>query len=122
MYKEMMKAIIKANNEGKGSYFGIRGDDFEHEIGQTLEESYDWDYENDCQSDEKLSGTCATNIPLIWFDGDEEEMEKLIEAYEYHVQNYQYKYTSIIVGENSEYGADEKEIIIEHAEVIYKIK
>lgn len=118
---EMINEILKAMKESGCRYFGVRGDNKEFEIGTLLDNSYGWDYENDCQSEEKLNGTCATKFDYLWFDGEEEDVETITKALEYHKKTYQYKYTTIIGGDEQEYGADENETLISNAQVIYKI-
>lgn len=50
--KEAMDAITTAYKTNKHiRYFGVRGDDTGITVGQELDPSYDWDYENDRQSD-----------------------------------------------------------------------
>ena len=117
----ILKAIEKAMNEGN-RYFGIRGDNVDFEIGTQLDSSYDWDYDNDCQSDSKLNGTCSTAIGYLWFDGEIEDEETIEKALNYHKENYRYKYVTIIAGTDQEYGADENEAIIKNAEVILKVE
>ena len=122
--KQTINEILKAIEEAKKSdnrYFGVRGDDVSFEIGTYLDDSFDWDYENDCQSEEKLSGTCATKIDYLWLDGEEQDIEAIAKALEYHKKAYRYKYTTIIAGTEEEYGSDEKETIIRNAQVIYKV-
>ena len=118
--KEILKAI-EESKKGDNRYFGIRGDDVSFEIGTYLEDSFGWDYENDCQSEEKLNGTCATKIDYLWFDGEEEDIETIAKALEYHKKAYGYKYTVIVAGTDQEYGADENESIIRNAQVIYTL-
>lgn len=117
---EMLKAIEESKKCGN-SYFGVRGDDVSFEIGTYLENSFDWDCKNDRQSEEKLSGTCATKIDYLWFDGEEQDLEAIAKAIDYHKKEYGYKYTTIIAGKEEETGADENEAIIKNAQVIYKI-
>ena len=122
--KKVINEILKAMEESKESgnrYFGIRGDDVCFEIGTYLENSLDWDYENDCQSEEELNGTCATKIGYLWFDGEKEDAETIAKAIDYHKKAYGYKHTTVIAGAEEEYGADENETIIRNAQVIYKI-
>ncbi|HCA29953.1 MAG TPA: hypothetical protein DEP23_10480 [Ruminococcaceae bacterium] len=121
-FESAMEAITKAYKETPHlRYFGIRGDNFVPIVGQELEESYDWDYDSDCQSDEKLSGTCATCISHLWFDGEDEDVEEIKKAFERHVAEYNsvYQYRAIIGGTDLEYGADPNEGIIKNAEVVY---
>jgi hypothetical protein len=121
-FGEAMAAIVKAYKENPNiRYFGIRGESFKPEVGQELDASFGWDYENDCQSAEKLDGACATRIGYLWLDGEEEDVETLKKAYEFHVAEYDsvYQYRAIIGGYDYEDGADENEIVIKDAEVVY---
>lgn len=118
--KEILKAI-EESMKGDNRYFGIRGDDVSFEIDTCLEDSFDWDYENDRQSEEKLNGTCTTKIGYLWFDDEEDDIETIAKALEYHKKSYGYKYTTIVAGTDQEYGADENETIIRDAQVIYKL-
>ena len=117
---EMLKAIEESKKCGNG-YFGVRGDEVSFAIGTYLENSFDWDYENDRQGEDKLSGTCATKIDYLWFDGEEDDIAAIAKALHYHKESYKYKHTTIIAGTEEEYGADENETIIKNAQVIYKI-
>lgn len=102
---------------------GVRGltDDEKYIDGDSCRSSFDWDYENDCSSYNtenpvELNGTCAvdTMIDVDW-DSDEEIIEKLNNI----VNNFNYCGTKIIIGGyESEYGADENEIIISDAVVL----
>lgn len=67
--KEILKAI-EESMKGDNRYFGIRGADVSFEIGTCLEDSLDWDYENDRQGEEKANGTCVTRIGYLWFDDE----------------------------------------------------
>lgn len=121
MLNEILEAIKKANKEGY-RYFGIRGDNVKFEIGTYLDNSYDWDYENDCQSEEKLSGTCSTGIGYLWYDGEQEDLDTIEKAIKLNETTYAYNYRTVIAGESAEYGEDEDELIISGAKVIYVIK
>lgn len=59
----------------KYTYYGIRGTDTKHEIGETLETSYVWDYEMDrCtygeDNEEELGGVCVTFVSDRIEDGE----------------------------------------------------
>lgn len=113
------QAIAKAFNEKGYTYFGVRTGRTA-EIGEELEPSHDWDYENDCSSDEMLSGTCSTGISDLWFDGESEDEEEIKKAIARHIKNnYDGEMTYIIGGNKSEYGNDAGEMIIANAEVIF---
>lgn len=119
---EIAKTIAKAFDEKGYTYFGVRTGRIA-EIGEKLEPSHDWDYENDCSSDEMLSGTCSTGIGGLWFDGEPEDEEEIEKAISRHIKNnYVGEMTYIIGGNRSEYGNDDGEMIIANAEVIYIVK
>ena len=117
--KPAMSAINNAHANANLNYFGIRGDNYLPTIGQKLDPSNDWDYDNDCPSLAKLPGTCATGMGYLWHDGEEEDLEELAKAIQYHTDNYCCNHLSIIGGMSYECGADENEIVIQNAEVIY---
>lgn len=118
-FEEVMKVITKANENTNIRCFGIRGDDIDVKVGQKLEASFDWDYEYDRPAESKLNGTCAVSIGYLWFDGEEDDINAVKAAYDYLISEYGYKNISVIGGYESENGADEKEIVIKNAEVIY---
>ncbi len=119
-FNEAMKAITDVNEKSNNiRCYGIRGDDIDITIGQKLDASFDWDYEYDRPSTNKLNGTCAVNIGYLWFDGEDDDINLVKAAYDYLVSEYGYKNISVIAGTDFEYGADEKEVIIKNAEVIY---
>lgn len=104
---------------------GVRGlaEDEKYEIGDTLRNSYDWDYENDrtsygTENEVELNGACASHVVVdMNWDSDEE----IKEAIENVIANFNYSGEIVLVGGNSfEYGADENEVIIEDAKVIAK--
>ena len=121
--EEVLRAIKDANSTKGYQYFGVRGDEFSHQIGQILEQSCDWDYENDCPSSEKLCGACCTGIEALWLDEEskEDNIDKIKKAIEFHFALYNYKHIAIIGGKTSEHGVQEREMVIENATVLYKL-
>jgi hypothetical protein len=84
------------------NYYGIRTcrADENYKIGDICRNSYDWDFENDCSSNNELDGTCCTQIDT----------------------NVDHRYGEgrriIIAGDSRSYGSDAGEIIIKNAVVI----
>ena len=118
--KEIIAAMQTAYNNGYTS-FGVRtGENVK--IGQELECSHDWDYENDCESEDFLNGTCATGFGYLWFDGEREDEEAVVKAIEHNAKCYAGEMQYIIAGNSEDYGADDKEVIIESAVVIAVVK
>lgn len=115
-----VKEIINAYENKGYQYFAVRTGRVA-KVGEILEPSHDWDFENDLPSDELLDGTCGTNIETIWFD-DEEEVAEALEKAIAENKGYPGEMQYIIAGNSSEYGDDPHEVIIEDAEVIYIIK
>ena len=121
--EKIMNAIYEAHKNGF-THFGVRGDNVDIEVGQSLENSYDWDYENDCQSTEKLPGTCTTGFGYLWFDGDDEDRENIETAISYNMENYRYTHVSVIAGTYADgrFEKDPNELLIADEQVIYVIK
>ena len=119
---EIAQTITNAYKEKGITEFGIRTGRIA-KIGEELERSHNWDHENDCFSDDLLSGTCSTGIGFLWFDGESEDEEMIKKAIEIH-NDYPYngEMTYIIGGVSSTYGEDMHELIIENAVVICIIK
>ena len=114
---DIMQKIIEAKDNGY-RYFGIRTGKAA-EIGEELECSHDWDYENDCESEDLLDGTCATGFNgSLWFDGEEEDDELVEQAIALNKKRYSGDMQYVIAGYDSEYGNDEQEVIILGATVI----
>lgn len=128
-----MKDQIKKYN-----YIGIRGTNEEYEIGQVLETSYLWDYENDMSSADtdkpiELGGTCALNASIDgwdFYDEDdreeylEEAIELVKEMVAYNAETYQYENIFVIGSQTlaTDYEApDAYEIHMERPVVIAKL-
>lgn len=122
------RSKMKYNLESIKKYtkIGIRGltRDEKYQVGDICRNSYDWDYENDCstfatENPIELNGTCAVDSCIdIDFDTDEEIVTKLDKV----LKNFNYCGCKVIIGGlNSEYGADENEIIIQDAVVLQSL-
>lgn len=122
----------------KYNFIGVRGTNEEYEIGQVLETSYLWDYENDVSSYEseapiELGGTCALNASVDGWDfWDEDEKEEYIEEaialiekmVAYNAETYQYENIFVIGSQTlaTDYEApDAYEIHMVDAVVIAKL-
>lgn len=115
-------ALVKAQEY---QIIGIRGTDIEYEIGEVLDTSYDWDFENDCSSyytePIELGGTCVTEIDVRPWRETEESLKDAIEAtIKKHRQGYDYKYTYLVGAQRTVEGfpTDNGEAILEDAEII----
>ena len=110
----ILNELLKHNYEYE--YYGIRTDNREYQVGDTVANSHAWDFENDREiEDEFYNGACATGIAPLWFDEDDmEAIEKALEIQKDYRGAHQY----LIAGGNADYGNDRGEIIIENAEVI----
>ena len=132
-----LKEIIKNN---PGTYIGLRGTEQPLEIGEILETSYRWDYEQDISSydtdePEELGGVCAIQLDN-WdiydeqFNNTDEDLEELINEIEEKIEiakelyHYYYNYivTSKIRNPLDYEENDENEIILANAEVMMEIK
>ena len=114
-YLELAEKLLASGYD----VFGVRGDDREFAIGEEMPASNDWDYDNDCMSEDKLNGVCATMIGEKYDDAEElaESLKKRIEF------NKRYASQQYLIGGSWGYemGVDENEIIINGAEVIVKL-
>lgn len=126
-----VKMILTAleENDYAYTYYGLRTDDNEYSIGDTLPDSLDLhecemeydDYGHPIQDTEEryLDGTSATNIGQLYLNVDPtEQVEKAVEWQ----QTYRGKHQYLIAGDEMEYGEDEYEIIIKDAVVIAIIR
>lgn len=119
---DIMTAITNAHTEHRYSRFGIRTGRVA-QIGEELECSHDWDFENDCFSDNLLPGTSSTGIGYLWFDGESDDVETIETALAKHfANNYVGEMTYVIAGHDSVYGDDFGEEIICNATIICIIK
>lgn len=93
--------------------------DEHYRIGDRARNSYDWDYEADCSSDDELDGTCAVEID--WVDTADEliaEIERTLQT----VEQYHGVHVVLLGGDNSSYGTDPGEIVISNARVLAIIR
>lgn len=102
--------------------FGIRGTYDRMELGERCENSYAWDEEYCCSAEdttgEKLDGTCAYYIDIERTMSREEIVDILKPEIEKFKNVYCYRYLYLVAGNDSSYGNDENEIVIEHADVV----
>lgn len=119
---ELREIIEMAKSSGFNS-IGLRADDKVLNAGDSLEKSHDWDFENDCSSDELLSGTCALSGHFWFLDGfddaesqreDEHTLQSLIKESKVYKRMHLY----LIGGSGLEWGNDPHEAIISDAEVV----
>lgn len=135
---DKLKEVIK-NNIGKYDYIAIRGTDQPHEIGETLETSYDWNFDLDVSTYEtenpvELGGVSCINLTHDDFycnniesDEDMEHVANwMMERINFLLTNYNYECFSIVVSdERNPLGFnenDENEIILADAEVVAVFK
>ncbi|WGT37949.1 hypothetical protein QH639_19295 [Lysinibacillus sp. 1 U-2021] len=115
----MLKKIVENFLNSNETYLAIRADDENnYQVGDICKDSFEWDYENDCPTEESIGGTCGTLVGDKWQDEEEliEKLEKIIQFNKrYGKQQY------VIAGDKHDFGADEDEIIIECATVLYKL-
>lgn len=118
--REILKTIegIRAN----GACFGIRSTDEEHEVGDELENSYNWNEFDEENDGEELDGTCCTGFGYLYFDGEQsdlDEIEKALEINSRYAGEHQYL---VYARYGGEYGDDEQEVIFQAPEVVAVIR
>ena len=118
---EILEAMIKNNNLAA---YGLRAIDNDKmpAIGEDVEFSHDWDFENDCFSDELLNGSSTIGIVTLShcpisedLDSDEkEEMMANIEQSIKLIKQYCYDGNQVVLvaGDFAGYGDDPSEILI----------
>ena len=74
---EMLKKIEEAHNTLGYNYFGLRTGNENLNENDCSPESHDWDFENDCESEDTLGGTCCTGIDYLYFDGEEDDISAI---------------------------------------------
>lgn len=114
---EKILNAIEANRHNY-CYFGVRVDSKALNIGDTLECSHNFDTVCDDDS-ELLGGTCATGFGMLWFDGEQDDIDTINRALEINAaydRKNAHKY--LIGGWDSSYGNDPSEVIIAGAEVV----
>ncbi len=98
------------------NYLGVRAlqDDEDYKVGEITRNSLDWDAENDCSSDQELSGICAVEV-----DMDDDNRERAIEETLAFVRANYWGGTAVLLGAHgTEHGNDPSEIIMRNAQVI----
>lgn len=127
---ELKKMLAKLEY---GDVFGIRGDDNLYSTGDMiLHNSYEWDYLNDRSGDYEMDGISTTIVDMDWadhpkYDESEKNLDNLVkaavEAYEFNLENYDYKNRYLVVGEISndyDRANDPGEFIISAPRVVFK--
>lgn len=120
---------ILSNIKSDGRYYGIRVTYDPPTVGQVLPPSKDWDYENDCASDDDLDGT--SSIGLGYSDGyNDIDTHTVVEALRWAGMGgknrrstgghygYPGDYVCLIAGNYVRGGDDEKEIILDSPIVV----
>lgn len=104
--------IIESSN---ASVFGLRSieNKFALSVGDDVPNSYDWDFENDCSSDDLLPGASAIYICDFPDVFDIEDAIKKMKPY--HQQGNQ---LLLIAGNHAGHGDDAGEILISDATVL----
>lgn len=121
--KKVLATIKNAYLDGYRD-FGIRAVHEPVVVGQSLEPSYGWDIENDCQSDEPLNGTCAVGIDTCWLhtyddiDDDNAVAESIEQAFHRAKEYYGVQIALIASKDGCEYGNDPDEVILPDADVL----
>lgn len=96
--------------------------DESYSVGDTARNSYDWDMENDCSSDEELNGASAIVIDTAWLDGAVDLIERIEEEID-SVKSYNGgKHIVLLGGWSSDDGTDNGEQVITNAKVLAVIK
>lgn len=118
--KEILKKIeeIRMN----GACFGIRCTDETHEIGDELENSYNWNEFDEEHDGEELDGTCCTGFGYLWFDGEQGDLDEIQKALDIN-SRYSGKHQYLVYARyGGEYGDDEQEVIFPAPEVVAVIR
>lgn len=97
----------------KSGVFGLRKT-YDIGIGDDVPHSYDWDFENDCQSSDRLDGASTIALPEIFSDDDFDDVLNLVNKME------KYPGTKLILvsGDHAGFGDDNGELLISNGTVI----
>ena len=99
--------------------WGLRNDDREFCVGDSIPNSYNW-YDGE-MSDEELDGVCATQIVIA--NSREKQLKNIARALRINKVYYnEHLYLMRCDGDNSHIGEDEQEIIMCDAEVVAVIR
>lgn len=109
--------------EANFAQYGVRGaserdEQANYNEGDFMGFSLDLCDERDCEYDEdaeELDGTCAIGINQMMYDDDVAKAVEMARGYagNHHCTNIVY----LICGKDSEYGADEQEVIINNSDI-----
>lgn len=116
-------ASEKRTRAGYRRTFGLRTISENVDVGETLSNSFVWDWENEHESDELMEGVCTTLIGTCSIYADDDEiLEYIQEALEIHNRtDYIGKYLYLVAGTNYDYGDDEGEgVLFNHIVVLKK--
>ena len=120
---EMKNEIIKNFAEiRKQNYLGIRSicPDENYSVGDYTRNSKDWDFENDCESEDELPGISTIEIMMT------ETPEELISDIENKIDtlnNYNNGERIVLIGSlNKSYGDDPNEAVLENGIVLAILK
>lgn len=117
--KAAVSEMVSIIQEAKHSYYGIRSGRAQ-QIGDIIPPSHDWDFENDCESEDLLPGACTTGVNTMFSDNEWliDKLTAAVNANSIYDGDQQY----LVGGNSAVYGDDESELIIEDAQVLYIIK
>lgn len=112
-------------NQGEYEYYGIRNDEG-LEIGQVLETSYIYDYDNDEPTEEEMGGVCTTGVLFEIEEDIDKALETALEISE-RLYGHETMGHVYLVGSNNwnpedAYEADEDERILADAVVLGQIR
>ena len=118
-----MNEIVKNFEEIRTqNYLGIRSlcPDENYSVGDYTRNSKDWDFENDCESEDELPGISTIEIMMS------ETPEKLINDIENKIEilnDYNGGERIVLIGSlNKSYGDDPKEAVLENGIVLAILK
>ena len=108
----------------KYTVLGLRSlcPDEQYKIGDLARNSYDWDAENDCSSDEELDGTSVILLDNSWLEGPEDLIERINDMLPTMKQYYRGKHIVLLGGWRGAHGTDEGEGVIVNAKVLAVLK
>ena len=112
------------NEISKYNVLGLRSTcpDEKYKVGSRARNSYDWDMENDCSSDEELNGTSAIMLDSAWLEDAEDLIARIKDALP-DVGKYNGGKNIVLLGGWREaQGTDEGERVIEDAKILAVIK
>jgi hypothetical protein len=108
----------------KYNYLGIRAtcEDEDYKVGDICRNSLDWDYEDDCSSENELPGACAIIINNYWIEDADDLINRIDTALSTLQETYTGKQIILIGGNNGQIGDDDGEIVIGNAMTLAIIK